>query len=1055
MPGVIRSAIPYLWMSNSRLLRGFVGIALAVLLIQPSLAIDINPENQVGPTIERWSWDLKGSRGHTDTPQEAQLLYGDVQANLVRIPVESIWHNSDGTLDPSHQYGQILESIHNIQAVNPDVEVFASIRLRGATTFFGPTTDPGWLIQGTQAWPVEQGQIFSNTVDKPNPEFYSQLWADAIDFFADNGVNIDYIGLNNKSELALDAARYVDSVDQLNAELTNRGYDTADFQYVGAEAFGPNGTINFLQDINSLGRLDTIDVVGSHQYYFQSNHQGELWQTIAEQAPGRELWHTEVHLNPSNNGNGDLPENNIGRMRGYLGVLFSANLNGASSFNWWQGGTNLNEIDDWIKREVINSTIHGHPVESPTFDEQEFDPNSQASQINQAFRQGDLLTLWIARPEFSEETDFPVNLVEGIIATEGSLGVTGEYVQGAGNFGNSLTADSMGNLSFVIDGDQRGFSIDQIPQNSIAMVQFVLAGRLVWNQGSGNFDEGFARSNGFGEVGATNVDPFGHAGIEALYIGNGGLVALDSTTNLGGGAVKSLVVGTGAASDIIENRNGFGVLTVSDAVSLTVGDGTPVSNGVGDFIVGDGGQQALVNWNSSGTLDIQGRFRIGQEGGAGQFTQTDGVVTAGSSGGSSKFISVGAGAGGLGIYNLNQGTFLPGGGLTGLFRELRIGSATTGEFFVGDGSGDANSANVQTRWQIFVGHNGGDGSLTINTDGTITQVGSSSSLTIGNGSGQGTVTQLGGSVTGEHLLRIGVGSGSVGSYAISGGLLDIANIGSGEIRVGENGATGTLTIAGAATVSAGADLVIADTDDAGTVGLLEILGSDVSISVGKLGNATGNDETLRWVADATGVSPLTVRGDGGSSLYVELQSPDEIALNLDGSGDGIALDLDLSLLSALDTQLTLIDNLSMEPIQGFFENPLVAGDLFEEGDMIDGTGFDGIVTISYTGGTGNDVVLNLLTEGISESADFDSDLDVDGIDFLTWQRGLGSAGGLSQGDADGNGLIDQADFVLWQNQYATSAPLGAATAIPEPSSMAIALVFTAMIGGCRQLPVSQ
>ena len=63
------------------------------------------------------------------------------------------------------------------------------------------------------------------------------------------------------------------------------------------------------------------------------------------------------------------------------------------------------------------------------------------------------------------------------------------------------------------------------------------------------------------------------------------------------------------------------------------------------------------------------------------------------------------------------------------------------------------------------------------------------------------------------------------------------------------------------------------------------------------------------------------------------------------------------------------------------------------------------------------------------ASDFDEDGDVDGFDFLTWQRG-GSPTPLSSGD-----LSD------WQTNYGTVAPLSAASAVvPEPSALLLGLM---------------
>jgi hypothetical protein len=69
------------------------------------------------------------------------------------------------------------------------------------------------------------------------------------------------------------------------------------------------------------------------------------------------------------------------------------------------------------------------------------------------------------------------------------------------------------------------------------------------------------------------------------------------------------------------------------------------------------------------------------------------------------------------------------------------------------------------------------------------------------------------------------------------------------------------------------------------------------------------------------------------------------------------------------------------------------------------------------------------------SADFDGDLDVDGADFLIWQRGLGQTGPTpaAQGNADGDLDVDGDDLAVWRDSFGPGA-VNAALAVPEPSS---------------------
>jgi gluconolactonase len=72
------------------------------------------------------------------------------------------------------------------------------------------------------------------------------------------------------------------------------------------------------------------------------------------------------------------------------------------------------------------------------------------------------------------------------------------------------------------------------------------------------------------------------------------------------------------------------------------------------------------------------------------------------------------------------------------------------------------------------------------------------------------------------------------------------------------------------------------------------------------------------------------------------------------------------------------------------------------------------------------------------SADFDVDGDIDGRDFLSWQRNFGIASGASkaQGDSNNDGQVNQADLEIWQEQYGTGGMLQAVN-VPEPATVSL------------------
>ena len=93
---------------------------------------------------------------------------------------------------------------------------------------------------------------------------------------------------------------------------------------------------------------------------------------------------------------------------------------------------------------------------------------------------------------------------------------------------------------------------------------------------------------------------------------------------------------------------------------------------------------------------------------------------------------------------------------------------------------------------------------------------------------------------------------------------------------------------------------------------------------------------------------------------------------------------------------------------------------------------------------------------LPDSADFNGDNVVDGLDFLTLQRNLGTVGPMAthaNGDANGDDFINDANLGVWEAQYGSSPPLAAIATVPEPSTLALstlALSALALLRGARR-----
>lgn len=111
--------------------------------------------------------------------------------------------------------------------------------------------------------------------------------------------------------------------------------------------------------------------------------------------------------------------------------------------------------------------------------------------------------------------------------------------------------------------------------------------------------------------------------------------------------------------------------------------------------------------------------------------------------------------------------------------------------------------------------------------------------------------------------------------------------------------------------------------------------------------------------------------------------------------------------------------------------------------------------INGTLGSENYFIVDGDFEATYNGEEFVFDGDVDGRDFLIWQRNFGygrNASGTPRfatrrhGDANGDRVVDGADLLLWQSNYGydSQSPLATSTAVPEPSTLLLVLVGSAL-----------
>lgn len=80
--------------------------------------------------------------------------------------------------------------------------------------------------------------------------------------------------------------------------------------------------------------------------------------------------------------------------------------------------------------------------------------------------------------------------------------------------------------------------------------------------------------------------------------------------------------------------------------------------------------------------------------------------------------------------------------------------------------------------------------------------------------------------------------------------------------------------------------------------------------------------------------------------------------------------------------------------------------------------------------------------------DFDADGDVDGTDFLVWQRDYGQTARL-RADDNNDGIVDAADYTIWRDNYGQGGTQALA-AVPEPGSAGLVAIGVASVLGLHR-----
>ncbi|MBA4107781.1 MAG: hypothetical protein C0485_18765 [Pirellula sp.] len=114
----------------------------------------------------------------------------------------------------------------------------------------------------------------------------------------------------------------------------------------------------------------------------------------------------------------------------------------------------------------------------------------------------------------------------------------------------------------------------------------------------------------------------------------------------------------------------------------------------------------------------------------------------------------------------------------------------------------------------------------------------------------------------------------------------------------------------------------------------------------------------------------------------------------------------------------------------------------------------------FSGGASNAYIDNLVVTNNDlpplGNGDYDGDLDVDGTDFLVWQRTFADSPPAGTGaDGDGDGQIGAGDLAVWRESFGSTAARPTNSVVPEPTSaLSMAFVLTAISAARRSRRVN-
>jgi len=399
------------------------------------------------------------------------------------------------------------------------------------------------------------------------------------------------------------------------------------------------------------------------------------------------------------------------------------------------------------------------------------------------------------------------------------------------------------------------------------------------------------------------------------------------------------------------------------------------------------------------------------------------------------------------IANSTQGDDATGGGVYSIGNVMVTDSTVNGNSTEGrsaDGGGIFASSGAVTLTSSTVRGNSSVGSFAdgggISTDSgnvTLTSSTVSGNISGDNGGGifafSGAVTLTGSTVSGNDSDDLGGGI-----YTSSGAVtLSSSTVSDNNVTKAFAGGGGIFTDSGAVTLS---NSTVSGNDASFVGGGIYTSSGDVTLSSSTV---TGNSAEAAggvFVANKPGnptflIENSIVAGNTAAQVAPDLVPDPDSTLNVEfsligdtagsgitvGTGAGNILD-ELALLGPLADNGGPTETHALLPGSPAIDaaNSILTTDQRGQSVPIDLPGI-----VNAVGSNGSDIGAYEVQIAV-DSADFDNDDDIDGADFLAWQRGFGTPNAnKDDGDANNDNNVDAADLSIWETQFGGPAPLAA------------------------------